>query len=88
MNDAIERLTQQLLEENEQLAAAQARTWIELLWEDFESTYAKIGKYRGAEMTEQIVGQYIRNHGKYLHEIVATNPKYKHLVNNEEYKQN
>jgi WVELL protein len=85
MNDVMERLTKQLLEENNQLAAAQARTWIELLWEDFESTYAKVGKYRGQEMTEQVVGKYIQNHGKYLHEIVATNPKYKHLVNSEEY---
>ncbi|GGE78346.1 YfhJ family protein [Priestia taiwanensis] len=86
MNDIIERLTQQLLEENNQLAAGQARTWVELLWEDFESTYAKVGKYRGQEMTEQVVMQYIRNHGKHLHEIIATNPKYKHLINNDDYR--
>ena len=33
----------------------QARAWVELLWEDFQTTYAKSGRYQGDEMTEQVV---------------------------------
>lgn len=54
----------------------------ELLWEDFEATYAKAGeKYRGKEVTEKIVTQWITNYGSQLHKFSATNPKYKHLLN-------
>ncbi|MFD2442425.1 YfhJ family protein [Bacillus sp. CGMCC 1.16607] len=61
----------------------QARTWVELLWEDFESTHAKAGReYLGPEMTEKIVRQWIQYYGEKLHEFVANNPKYKHLLNN------
>ncbi|MRX73898.1 hypothetical protein GJU40_17320 [Bacillus lacus] len=86
METYFERLTNMLLEKNEQLSYAQARTWVELLWEDFEATYAKAGReYKGKEMTEQVVVRYIQNHGDRLHEFVATNPKYKDLLNRNDY---
>ncbi len=48
MNDIFERLTNQLLNKNSSLSYAQARTWVELFWEDFESSYAKAGyDYKG-----------------------------------------
>ncbi|MFD1739690.1 YfhJ family protein [Bacillus salitolerans] len=82
MNEHIERLTNLLLEKSDALSYAQARTWIELLWEDFESTYAKAGeKYMGKEMAERVVTQWITHYGSKLHEFVATNPKYAHLLN-------
>lgn len=80
MNDYQERLTKSLLEKNDQISYAQAQTWVELLWEDFEATYAKAGhKYAGEEMTLRVVQSWIDNYGERLHEFVAKNPKYKDL---------
>jgi hypothetical protein len=82
MNDYHERLAGLLLEKNEHLSYNQARTWVELMWEDFETTAAKAGReYLGSEMTERIVRQWIENYGDRLHEFVARNPKYKHFLN-------
>lgn len=78
MNDYQERLTKILLGKNPQLSYSLARTWVELLWDDFETTSAKAGRtYQGSEMTERIVLQWIENYGGKLHEFVAKNPKYK-----------
>jgi hypothetical protein len=80
MNDYHEKLASLLLSKNDQLSYNQARTWVELLWEDFETTYAKAGReYKGSEMTERIVKQWIENYGDKLHQFAATNPKYKHF---------
>lgn len=77
MQDYMERLTNRLLEKNDQLSYAEARTWVELLWEDFEATYAKAGhKYRGKEMTEKVLQQWVDNYGSRLHEVLKNNPKY------------
>lgn len=77
MQDYIERLTKSLLEKNDQLSYAEARTWVELLWEDFEATYAKAGhKYKGKEMTEKVLRQWIDNYGSRLHDVLKNNPKY------------
>jgi hypothetical protein len=82
MNDYHESLTKMLLDKNNQLSYNQARTWVELLWDDFETTYAKAGRqYKGSEMAERIVRQWIDNYGDKLHEFVATNPKYKDYFN-------
>nr|WP_263323084.1 YfhJ family protein [Neobacillus sp. Marseille-Q6967] len=82
MNDYHERLAKLLLEKNNQLSSHQALTWVELLWEDFESTSAKAGRdYLGSDMTERIVTQWIQNYGDKLHEFVAKNPKYKDYLN-------
>ncbi|MTH55475.1 hypothetical protein GKZ89_18955 [Bacillus mangrovi] len=86
MESHLERLTDLLLLKNDSLAHAQARTWVELLWSDFEATYARAGeKYQGAEMTEAIVRKWIEQYGPRLHEFVATNPKYQHLLNQDDY---
>jgi len=80
-NQTIERLTQTLAEKNPNLSVNKARTWIELLWSDFESTYAKAGyDYRGAEYTEKIIMQWISSYGDKIHEFAGNNPKYKHLL--------
>ncbi|WP_102347643.1 YfhJ family protein [Bacillus sp. Marseille-P3661] len=82
MNDLFERLSNDLLKVNDSLSYAQARTWVEVLWEDFETTRAKAGyDYKGKAMTEQIVKQWIKNYGPRLHEFVTNNPKYEHLLN-------
>lgn len=84
MNVYQEELIKLLLEKNHDLSYDQARTWVELLWEDFETTYAKAGwEYKGSEMTERIVRQWIENYGNRLHDFIATNPKYKHFLNQE-----
>lgn len=82
MNDYHEKLAKLLLEKNELLSYHQARTWVELMWEDFETTAAKAGRdYLGSEMTERIVRQWIENYGGRLHDFVAKNPKYKEFLN-------
>lgn len=78
MYDYYERLTNRLLEQNDHLSYFEARTWIELLWEDFEATYAKAGqKYKGKDTTEKVLSQWIDNYGPRLHEILLEKPKYK-----------
>lgn len=87
MNDYQKRLFEQLLEKNSQLSAGQAQAWVELLWDDFETTYAKAGrKYMGNEMTDKVVSRWIEYYGDKLHEFVAHNPKYKHLLELDENK--
>jgi hypothetical protein len=82
MNDYHEKLTKMLLEKNDQLSYHQARTWVELLWEDFETSSARAGQeYLGSEMTERIVKQWIDNYGDKLHEFSATNPKFEKYFN-------
>lgn len=82
MNDYHERLCDYLLAKNNQLTYDEALTWIELLWDDFETTSAKAGRdYLGSEMTERIVKQWIENYGDRLHDFIATNPKYKDFLN-------
>jgi hypothetical protein len=39
----------------------------------------------GNEMTEKIVKQWIMRYGSQLHDFVATNPKYAHLLNQDDY---
>ncbi|MFC5558804.1 YfhJ family protein [Ureibacillus thermophilus] len=80
----IERLTEELLEVNPFLSENKARTWIELLWSDFEATYAKAGRsYRGPEFTEKIIRQWIESYGGKIHEFAGRNPKYAHLLDEE-----
>lgn len=83
MNDYFERLTNKLLEQNDQMSYFEARTWIELLWEDFESTYARAGrKYQGKEMTEKVLTQWIDLYGSKLHEVILNKPKYRKWFDN------
>ena len=78
----MQKLTEQLLAKNPELPAGRARTWVELLWSDFEATSAKAGTdYRGAEYTANLVSQFIESYGDKLHLFAARNPKYAHLLN-------
>ncbi len=86
MNEYYERLTALLLEQNPNLSYTKARTWVELLWEDFETTYAKAGRpYRGKEMAEKIVRTWILQYGKDLHLFATKHSKYAHLLNTDDH---
>ncbi|HWJ78506.1 MAG TPA: YfhJ family protein [Niallia sp.] len=81
MFEAQKKLVDRLLELNAHISVGQAQVWVELLWEDFESTYAKAGReYQGEQVTEKVVSQWIENYGGRLHEFVAENPKYKDFL--------
>ncbi|MBQ0140911.1 MAG: hypothetical protein KBT36_16670 [Kurthia sp.] len=82
MEATIKELSERLLELNDQITPEKAYTWVELLWSDFEATYARAGyKYKGSEMTEKMTRQWIESYGATLHEFVARNPKYADLLN-------
>lgn len=62
------------------LSYAQARTWVELLWGDFEATFAKAGHpYRGKELTERVVKEWIEHYGAQLHLFQNDKPSYQDL---------
>jgi hypothetical protein len=70
MEERLQKLAKSLMKQNPYLSEADARTWVELLWEDFEVTRAKAGReYQGQNMTESIVKQWIKNYGPKLHEM-------------------
>lgn len=81
MDERIERLTNALLAKNKNLSVAKARTWMELLWSDFESSSARAG-YGPAnkDVVENIIKQWIQAYGAELHEFAGRNPKYIHLL--------
>ncbi|TAA71748.1 YfhJ family protein [Planococcus salinarum] len=82
MKEVIEQLTSELQEKNPNISEDKARTWIELLASDFESSYAKAGyDYQGTEVVEKVVRQWIDSYGENIHEFAASNPKYAHLLN-------
>ncbi|MFD1031373.1 YfhJ family protein [Metaplanococcus flavidus] len=82
MKEVIEQLTSELQEKNPNISEEKARTWIELLASDFESSYAKAGyDYQGTEVVEKVVRQWIDSYGENIHEFAASNPKYSHLLN-------
>ncbi|WP_144511783.1 YfhJ family protein [Bacillus sp. FJAT-22090] len=86
MQTKIDELTKQLLDKNDQLSAAKARAWIELLWSDFESSYARAGyEYKGAAVTEMVIKKWIDGYGEQLHEFASSNEKYKHLLETDEF---
>ncbi|MCA1024155.1 hypothetical protein GLW04_14950 [Halobacillus litoralis] len=86
MNEIYQRLAEALYKKNENLTMDEALTWVELLWEDFETTRAKAGReYEGKKVTEQIVTQWIQNYGPRLHEFAATNSKYKKMLEKKGY---
>lgn len=85
MNDYQEKLTNLLLNKNDFLSYAQARVWVELLWDDFETTNARAGAYYGSEMTQRVVKQWIEKYGENLHEFSLHNPKYEEYFAGEKY---
>lgn len=85
MEQSFQRLTEELLLKNPEMSVGRARTWVELLWSDYESTSAKAGyTFRGAEYTENLVRQLITSYGDKLHLFAAKNPKYAQLLNTED----
>ncbi|ALS74644.1 hypothetical protein AUC31_05145 [Planococcus rifietoensis] len=81
MKEVIEQLIIELREKNPQLSEDKARTWIELLVSDFESSYAKAGyDYQGTAVVEKVVRQWIESYGDKIHEFAGNNPKYAHLL--------
>ncbi|MFC4388839.1 YfhJ family protein [Gracilibacillus marinus] len=81
MHEAIEMLAEELKARNPQLSTIEARSWVELLWEDFESTRAKAGrKYEGVEMTKRIVQYWIKQYGSNLEEFAERHPKYSKMI--------
>ncbi|MTD32102.1 YfhJ family protein [Planomicrobium sp. YIM 101495] len=82
MKELIEQLTNELMQKNPQLSEDKARTWVELLASDFESSYAKAGyDYQGTAVVEKVLRQWIDSYGDKIHEFVTSNPKYAHLLN-------
>ncbi|WP_158738418.1 YfhJ family protein [Alteribacillus sp. YIM 98480] len=87
MEDVFQRLTKKLLDNNSNLSAGQARTWIEHLWEDFEVTRARSGReYKGSNVTETIVTKWIEQYGAHLHKYEATNMKFDKLNKEDHFK--
>jgi hypothetical protein len=85
LEQKINQLTLELLKRNNLITVNKARAWIELLWSDFEATYAKAGyDYNGSEVTEKVIRQWILTYGKKLHEFGGSNPKYAHLLNEDD----
>ena len=81
MQEKIDQLIEELASKNNLLSVARARVWIELLWSDFESSYAKAGyEYKGSEVTEKVIRQWIDSYGDRIHEFAVNNPKYAHLL--------
>ena len=81
MQQSIDKLTEELLAKNPNMSVGRARTFVELLWSDYESTSAKAGySFRGAEYTENLVRQLINSYGDKLHLFAGKNPKYAHLL--------
>ena len=81
MQQSIDKLTEELLEKNPEMSVGRARTFVELLWSEYEATSAKAGySFRGAEYTENLVRQLIKSYGDKLHLFAAKNPKYAHLL--------
>jgi len=85
MKEIIEELIAELRDKNENLSEEKARVWIELLVSDFEASYAKAGyDYQGTEVVEKVVRQWIQSYGDKIHEFAGRNPKYAHLLNEQE----
>jgi hypothetical protein len=85
MKEIIEQLIYELREKNENLSEEQARTWIELLVSDFESSYAKAGyDYQGTAVVEKVIRQWIESYGDRIHEFAGNNPKYAHLLKDQQ----
>ncbi|PSL26004.1 WVELL protein [Planomicrobium soli] len=85
MNEKIEELTAELQEKNPNLSEEKARVWIELLVSDFEASYAKAGyDYQGTAVVEKVIRQWIQSYGDKIHEFAGRNPKYAHLLNEQD----
>ncbi|AQY51433.1 hypothetical protein PWEIH_14601 [Listeria weihenstephanensis FSL R9-0317] len=75
MQTYFEKLKLELLAVNDNLTPDEALWWVEMLWTDFEATYAKAGyPYRGTEYAYDYVSKQIKQHGASLH-LVERKPR-------------
>jgi len=82
--DLIEQLAVRLMKGNDQLSAHKARTWIELMVSDIESSYAKAGYGMMEEkQVSQMILRWIDAYGSRLDEFVASNPRIGKLLGEE-----
>lgn len=85
MEAKINELTNALLAKNNDISAAKARTWMELLWSDFEASSARAGYGKpDPAVIERIILQWVQAYGDQLHEFAGRNPKYIHLLDESE----
>ncbi|MFC7373625.1 YfhJ family protein [Fictibacillus iocasae] len=83
MEERFNRLAEQLIHINRSLSKEQALTWVEGLWEDFESSRARAGyDYAGQDATEAMVLSWIKSYGPRLHEYSSDNPKFQRYKGN------
>ncbi|SDE24692.1 WVELL protein [Bhargavaea beijingensis] len=76
-----EQLAIRLMEGNDQLSANRAKTWVELMASDIESSYAKAGYgMMDEEQVSQLVLRWIDAYGNRLDEFVASNPRIRELL--------
>lgn len=82
MNEMFHQLAEALLKKNRELSYEEARTWVEILWEDLETTRAKAGHpYMEKSATMTIVMQWINYYGPLFHEVVKSHPKFQRMIN-------
>jgi len=81
VNEIFQRLAKQLLEKNRNLSSEEALTWVEVLWEDVQTTNAKAGHpYVSPEVTENMIVKWINYYGPMFHEVLHEHPKFQQLV--------
>lgn len=87
MNDFIERLTNRLLGQNDHISYSEARTWIELLWEDFEISVNNDGSVEkhSHKKTEEMFNHWIDRYGPRLHRELLEKPKYREWFNKKQF---
>ena len=87
MNEFIERLTNRLLDQNDHISYSEARTWVELLWEDFEVASSNDGdeEKQTEEKTEKMFNHWIDQYGPRLHRELLEKPKYREWFNKKQF---
>ena len=81
MKELQEELIVALIAKNNHFNYNQARTWVELMWDDISTNYAKAAFTQLSEdRVASIIRSWIDGHGERLHEFIAKNPLYKHLL--------
>lgn len=81
MKKVQEELIIELIDRDPSLTYNLARTWVELMWDDIATSHAKATfSVMSEEKITNIIRQWIKGHGEHLKEFIATNPRYKHLL--------
>ncbi|WP_066185822.1 MULTISPECIES: YfhJ family protein [Gracilibacillus] len=81
MQEEIQKLSEELKQKDTSLTLLEARSWVELLWEDFEASRAKAGReYEGADITAKFVRHFIDQYGSNLTDFATRYPKYQQMI--------